>query len=595
MSTPDNPNMTETIEVEETDEQQWSRAAILRKLPDRMTDLQKNVLVAAVRNPDAEFAQIGELANCQRDRRSQDARHTLRSYARGSLAAYGPTDVHEIRGEQTTAKSFEELTPKQKAVIDYCARHGVLSIAGNYDVSAEAIVDAIRANGGPKMHATWPYHVVNQYPNILKERYDYYESRGELEAGEIDGSADPLLSMNARELLEEGGYPALPDENLDELPDVKHGNVGNKHAAKKKPADETDDNTVSDATTETETETETTTETETEPDDSGGEVGELDVVSLPDSARRRDVQWRTPYYARVEKKYNQMALVALHQFGEDDSDVVGAVYDVGMPDPFTIADLAVGDDIVVGLYKRHPDGKLVFNVLETVDMLHGVHFSHPERLALLPDPTADEPEPEAEPITVVAEADDTDDDAEPEPETDAEPELSEETEADIDESREQAAAGETVSLDDVRDALDEARRETADDAVRATEAVEALEARVSALESKLDAVETDLTDAASNMVGTSNDLADELRKRMRNLEGGVAEQIDELNERLDEQPEPAPAAEQREAAPGGVGFVVAQLETLAHDGYEIVEYERSDSAPDEAVVHVRVAKRGDDE
>lgn len=211
---------TDSTNGEDTAER-FRVAAIKRRLPSGLTDLQERTLVCAVRNPDATVESIAEKAGVT----DGGARSALRSFARDTLgSATFEGSIADLRGRRRNAKTFDELTPKQKAVVDFCARHDVRpggTMASSEMAEAIGSMDryAERGEFDEHMSDSMPGEVMRKYGALVIDR------RRELaRLDDLPPDVDPdevldesgLRDATVRDLLERGGLD-LPDENLDGL------------------------------------------------------------------------------------------------------------------------------------------------------------------------------------------------------------------------------------------------------------------------------------------------------------------------------------------------------------------------------------------
>jgi len=194
---------------------------VRQKLPNDLNDKQVRGVVCAVRNPDAAISRIADEAGVS----DSTVSNALEGIALDLLGRGNRNgEVFQVRdGERREAETYDELTPKQQAVIDHLARYPSFEWQLN---SSRALRDRVYADPeldfDESIHYTYPKRVAAKYQDLVPER------RAEIDTadGEFDESDEVPVRMTystARELLEQAGLTDLPDENLDAVPAADAG------------------------------------------------------------------------------------------------------------------------------------------------------------------------------------------------------------------------------------------------------------------------------------------------------------------------------------------------------------------------------------
>lgn len=201
----------------------WDPAAIRRRLPSGLTDKQKRSLVCAIRNPGASPTQIAKKVGVPS---SYQVANALRSLLLGVVDDKSPEStqaVMDARGEMREAEAYGELTDKQQAVIDFAAENPqfVEAPSTSYADISQALLD----QESVAVSETYLGRVMRKYSDILQQRRALVAASGEGEQELESVTAD----MTVREMLEAAGY-ALPDKNLDTMPEVDKQTSGGSQA-----------------------------------------------------------------------------------------------------------------------------------------------------------------------------------------------------------------------------------------------------------------------------------------------------------------------------------------------------------------------------
>ncbi|QPL12263.1 nucleic acid binding domain protein [Halorubrum phage Hardycor1] len=196
--------------------------AIRDRLPSGTTARQDRILICAIRNPDASPYEIAHAAAVE----SGEAVRALSNVANGLLGDReyaGTRQARERRGRQGRAENYAELTDKQRAIVDYRARHDpefdldgatvarAINASDDYDVTVDATTVPSFENGET-------YRDIVE--ELVDERRDLLVSQGEV--GDGDDAAEAAHRLETREYLTIAGYD-LPDSNLDDLDRVGDG------------------------------------------------------------------------------------------------------------------------------------------------------------------------------------------------------------------------------------------------------------------------------------------------------------------------------------------------------------------------------------
>jgi hypothetical protein len=205
----------EQKQLNEVDE--YSHGRIEAEIPDTATERQTEVLVAAIRNPDLKISELAEASDL-------DPNHVvevLRSLATGVLQeqARAAHEASNLRDGHKEAENFSELTRKQKAVVDYLARHPRIDWR---TVSGADLNEGIReyeegeAADAPAMSDSYVKRVAAQYAGLIERRRAWYREHNPAAISDEEVSVEanrPGKEDTPREYL--GDRFELPSENLD--------------------------------------------------------------------------------------------------------------------------------------------------------------------------------------------------------------------------------------------------------------------------------------------------------------------------------------------------------------------------------------------
>lgn len=209
-------------EGEEIPEGYFEPGEIRRRLPTSVTDKQERVGVCVIRNPDAPLTGISEATAVS----STTVLNTVKALVnRHGLEGNGVRQAVEARNGIRAAETYQELTDKQKAVVDWCARHsGTMErlLDAEEDLTAEQVATAIESDEryDVALHSTYPLKVLKGqtgkpgYAHLVEERREELALSGELEDEEVDTTS--LRAKPPRDWLERAGW-TLPESNLDSL------------------------------------------------------------------------------------------------------------------------------------------------------------------------------------------------------------------------------------------------------------------------------------------------------------------------------------------------------------------------------------------
>ena len=224
--TPDN----ETDETESTDNNtDFSVEAVRRRLTGTLTGKQERVGVCLLRNPDAPLTAIGRKAGVS----STTVLNALKSLVNEQgLDEDGKAEAWSKRGGIRRARTYSELTPKQKAVIDWAARHeGTREDLFDPEayLTSEKVANAIEHDKryDVALHSTYPNKVLQDpptegedsrasYGHLVEDRREVLAAKGELDEDTEEAAVESLRVKPPRALLEAAGWD-LPESNLDSL------------------------------------------------------------------------------------------------------------------------------------------------------------------------------------------------------------------------------------------------------------------------------------------------------------------------------------------------------------------------------------------
>lgn len=213
---------TPATTMSETDTpRRFARGAILRRTPDsnELTDRQIDLLVTAIRNPDAP---TGEILDHVGDSYNASLYAVLGRFEAGG---YDVADYDPVLERGSAA--FLDLTVKQRAVVDFSARHP----KAKEDATNKEIARLIDDDLGVPVAKFTVVNYRSQFPDAIAQRRQWYESHDPDAIGRLGDAADALGEdegaageradagmVPIRRRLVAAGFDDLPDRNLDGLP-----------------------------------------------------------------------------------------------------------------------------------------------------------------------------------------------------------------------------------------------------------------------------------------------------------------------------------------------------------------------------------------
>jgi len=329
----------------------WDVQRLRRIVPKGLGSDGQRAIICAIRNPDARPTQITEKCGLSS---SYIVTYALRSLLVGVVdpdAGESAKEMAELRGDTREAEQYDELTEKQRAVIDFAAEHPEFVDERSYG----EISQAVREKEGVPVGETYVGKVLRQYSEILHRRRAQAAAEDDSEAALEDVATD----LTVREMLEAAGFD-LPDENLDDMPQVRRG----RSEGKGESGGESGGATLGEAE-QAEAEFEQASEmADGKPgssaflDDGWVEQhaprpGAQNAVRLPEDAGDEAVTQNTPYWAYVNgvAKYGVFVSLTNPAYGDDVSGLVKEERLYG-----TAAEYERGDPLVVELDHRSAEG-----------------------------------------------------------------------------------------------------------------------------------------------------------------------------------------------------------------------------------------------
>jgi len=192
------------------------------RLPAEASDRQERALICAVRNPDATPYEIGHAAGVEHG----EVVRALSGLAHGTLGTTdeGRAQAKERRGEARVAENYAELTDRQRAIVDWRARHdpefeqsgAAVARAINQDDTYDVNLDETTV---PSFENDDPYD--DRLDGLVAERRDILLAQGDLDDDEQEQAA-AAHRLDTRDYLDLAGYD-LPEMNLDDLDTVGDG------------------------------------------------------------------------------------------------------------------------------------------------------------------------------------------------------------------------------------------------------------------------------------------------------------------------------------------------------------------------------------
>ena len=194
--------------ADETADDPFAPDAILSQFPSALNPPQRRIVVSLFRNPDTDYATHAAAI----ERPLKRVLATATSIATGSLGGEGEKGaITELRdGERRLAESYDELTEKQQACVDYFVKYG------DDDRTWVARAATIKEESGIGIHPTSVRYTWNTYESLIEELR-------ESEGADSHDSATPSATGDQtfisytdtpRPLLEAEGYD-VPDEDMD--------------------------------------------------------------------------------------------------------------------------------------------------------------------------------------------------------------------------------------------------------------------------------------------------------------------------------------------------------------------------------------------
>jgi hypothetical protein len=182
---------------------------------DGITDRQQIALTAGIRNPDATFMDLDRFLGARQGTcKTVLWKHSLFGFGRES----GADEAYERRGHKRRyARNFKELTDKQRAVVEVCARWpDEAENARNSDIALAA-----REFTGVKISPGYPQGVISTYSHLVDEYREKLRTNGDLPSPDNPSPFDTLAEDGGdafetpRDTLEATDVMQLPDGNLD--------------------------------------------------------------------------------------------------------------------------------------------------------------------------------------------------------------------------------------------------------------------------------------------------------------------------------------------------------------------------------------------
>lgn len=210
----------------ESADSHWSHRAILNRVDTAgWTDGQRAAFAVAIRNPDASRVAIDREAGVT-DREGSGVStigNLLWSIEYGLAGSIGGGEKtgYTLDFPIPDTQGFGDRTAKQKAVIDFYARHPNAREKLSHKAAAAGIFELY----GVPVHYNTIAAYKRKWPDVLAKRRERYESEGLIEevtaeqADEWSPKPDDIMRP-VRGDLAKLGYD-LPDENLDGLPTIE--------------------------------------------------------------------------------------------------------------------------------------------------------------------------------------------------------------------------------------------------------------------------------------------------------------------------------------------------------------------------------------
>ena len=223
MSTEIPETETETEEAS-TDNQRFEPNAIRSRLPGGVDGKRQRIAICLIRNPDASLTRVAATNNVSTTTVFNTVKGLLHDGTHGGHSHSGTAQAHERREGQRAAETYEELTDKQRSVVDWFARHpGALESfkkKGKDTLTGERVATTISEDSryDVTLTTTYPYKIVRgEYAALIPERRRWLAAHGELEDEDEEVQTSSLRGQGTRDLLANAGWD-LPESNLDSLP-----------------------------------------------------------------------------------------------------------------------------------------------------------------------------------------------------------------------------------------------------------------------------------------------------------------------------------------------------------------------------------------
>lgn len=217
---------TETPETEtadtSTDNQRFEPAEIRKRLPSGINEKRQRIAICLIRNPDASLTRVAATNNVS----ATTVFNTVKGLLHGSAPEGdgGQRQSVERRNGVRHAETYEELTDKQRAVVDWFARRpGALESfkdKGKGTLTGERVATTISQDSryDVSLTTTYPYKIVDSpHEPLIEERRRWLAAHGEIDEGNEEAVTESLRGKGTRDLLTNAGYD-LPEANLDSLP-----------------------------------------------------------------------------------------------------------------------------------------------------------------------------------------------------------------------------------------------------------------------------------------------------------------------------------------------------------------------------------------
>lgn len=229
---------TDTTPASDSGQPSFSTRSLEQTFPDELRDDQKEWIATAVRNP---YASVQTVT----DELGIGATSLVNAILALSVGGYKPSDeIHEYDSRLDRGPSwFTDLTIKQRACVDFAARH-----PGAFDeFTYSELLGVVIEETGVVTHVTYIRNYTTEHPDMVARRREWYErtdpdeivpgsemsdsvgSGLSVDPDEIDG-VDPADVTPLMRQLAGAGVEHFPDSNLDGYPThyaTKYGDRSN--------------------------------------------------------------------------------------------------------------------------------------------------------------------------------------------------------------------------------------------------------------------------------------------------------------------------------------------------------------------------------